>query len=128
MGGSLRRANDWLGFELDVTVTDAEFTDDDPVGDLIPGSIEDTVAAAINLGDPDRLSGSLRWRYFADAPLIEDGSVNWASASSLNGRVAYRFGEGLSTGHGDSLIDSTGVAVYDRTRPAMPEHLTYSLR
>jgi outer membrane receptor protein involved in Fe transport len=88
-------ANDWLGFEVDATYTDAEFTDHDPVGELIPGSIEDTLAAAINLGDPDHFSGSLRWRYFADIPLIEDGSARWGSASSLNGRVAYRFDNGL---------------------------------
>jgi hypothetical protein len=88
-------ATDWLAFELDVTVTDAEFDDDDPAGRLIPGSIEDTLAAAVTFGRDDRLSGSLRWRYFADVPLIEDGSAVWSSASSLNGRAAYRFASGL---------------------------------
>jgi hypothetical protein len=37
----------------------------------------------------------VRWRYFADVPLVEDGSATWSSASSLNARLAYRFASGL---------------------------------
>ena len=37
----------------------------------------------------------MRWRYFGDIPLIEDGSEVWSSSSTLNGRLGYRFGNGI---------------------------------
>ena len=101
---SRRRGIEWTNYwqlderwslDLDVTVTDSEFTDRDAAGDAIPGAIEDTVAAGVAY-EGDRWFGSMRWRYFGDVPLIEDGSEIWESSSVVNGRVGYRFGNGLS--------------------------------
>ena len=72
-------------FDLDVTYTDAEFRDDDPVGKKIPGAVERTVAAGLSW-QGERFSASLRWRFFGGAALIEDGSVEASSTSLLNGR------------------------------------------
>ena len=90
------QANKWLAFDFDFTWTDSEFTDDDPAGDHIPGAIERTVAAGVAVSDLNGFFGSLRWRYFAGIPLIEDASVVWSSSSLVNGRLGYEFDNGLS--------------------------------
>ncbi|NJL27833.1 MAG: TonB-dependent receptor [Thermoanaerobaculia bacterium] len=87
--------NRWLALDLDVTFTDAKFTDEAPEGDEIPGAIGTTVAAGLALSDWKGFFGSLRWRYFADVPLIEDGSVTWSSSSLLNARLGYSFENGV---------------------------------
>jgi len=83
------RANSWLSLDLDLTWTDAEFTDNDPAGAEIPGAIASTVAAGVSITDLGRFSGSLRWRYFADIPLIEDNSVDWSSTSVVNASLGW---------------------------------------
>lgn len=90
------RVNRWVTVDLDATLADAEFTDDDPAGDEIPGAIGRTVAAGISMGEGRKLFGGLRWRYFGDAALIEDGSVRSSSSSLINGRIGYAFANGLS--------------------------------
>ena len=94
------RLNRRLAFDFDVTLTDATFTDDAPEGDEIPGAIGTTVAAGLSFEDMGPLAGgsffgALRWRYFGDVPLIEDGSVVWGSSSLVNSRVGYHFKGGL---------------------------------
>jgi hypothetical protein len=78
-----------VGIDLDATWTTAKFTDDDPVGDEIPGAIITTVASGITVSDLGRWLGSLRLRYFSGGPLIEDGSVSWGPTVLLNGLVGY---------------------------------------
>jgi hypothetical protein len=90
------RVNDWATLDLDATLADAKFTDDDPAGDKIPGAIRRTVAAGIALGEGRRVFGGLRWRYFSAAPLIEDDSVRSEASSLLNGRIGYAFVNGLT--------------------------------
>ncbi len=90
------RVNDWLTLDLDATLADASFTDDDPVGSEIPGAIKRTVAAGISIGDGRKVFGGLRWRYFNGAPLIEDGSVRSDSSSLVNGRIGVLLPRGLS--------------------------------
>lgn len=88
--------NRWLALDLDVTLTDAAFTDSAPEGAEIPGAIGTTVAAGISITDWKGFFGGLRWRSFADVPLIEDGSVEWGSSSLVNARLGYNFPSGLS--------------------------------
>ena len=85
-----------VGLDLDVTWTDAEFTDDDPAGSEIPGAIITTVAAGLTVVDLGNWSGALRLRYFSGGPLIEDGSVTWGPTVLLNGRVGYRLSDSLT--------------------------------
>jgi TonB dependent receptor-like, beta-barrel/TonB-dependent Receptor Plug Domain len=80
----------FIGIDLDVTLTDAEFTDDDPAGDEIPGAIVATIASGITLSDLGRWSASLRLRYFSGGPLIEDGSVDWGPTVLVNGMVGFQ--------------------------------------
>ncbi|MEM8933320.1 MAG: TonB-dependent receptor, partial [Acidobacteriota bacterium] len=82
-------------YDLDVTWTDAEFTDQAPEGDEIPGAVGTTVAAGVSFDELGPFFGALRWRYFGDIPLIEDGSVEWSSSSVVHGRLGYRFAEGF---------------------------------
>ena len=101
--------SDALSLELDVTLADAEFRDREPAGTEIPGSVGRTIAAAIGWSDSGPWHGSLRWRYFGDVPLIEDGSVVWSSSSTLNGRIGHRFARGLSVVlEGFNLLDRKG--------------------
>lgn len=78
-----------VGVDLDATLTDAEFTDDDPAGDEIPGAIVATVASGVTLSNLGRWSASLRLRYFSGGPLIEDGSVDWGPTVLVNGLVGF---------------------------------------
>ena len=84
-----------LSADLDLTWSRARFDDDDPAGERIPNSIGTTVAGGLAYEHPAGASGALRWRYFHDIPLIEDGSVVWAGSSVVNARFGYRFGAGL---------------------------------
>jgi hypothetical protein len=78
-----------VGIDLDVTWTDARFTDDDPAGRDIPGAIVTTVAAGVTVSDLGRWFGALRLRYFSGGPLIEDGSVTWGPTVLLSGRLGF---------------------------------------
>jgi outer membrane receptor protein involved in Fe transport len=84
-----------LWIDLDATWTDAEFRDNDPAGNQIPGSVGRTIAAGLSFSNDGPWSASMRWRYFGDIPLVEDGSRVWSSSSTLNGQVGYRFRNGL---------------------------------
>jgi hypothetical protein len=90
------RINDWLTADFDLTIADAHFRDDDPAGDQIPGAIEKTIASGLTFDGPGKFFGALRWRYFADVPLIEDGSVVWDSSSLVNGSAGYELGAGIA--------------------------------
>jgi len=101
---SRRQGIEWTSFyqisdsvtaDLDVTLAEARFTDDGPAGDRIPGALGRTVAAGLSFGEDRKIFGSLRWRYFGDAALIEDNSVRARSSSLLNGRIGYAFPTGV---------------------------------
>lgn len=96
----------WLTFDLDIAITDAEFTDDDPAGSEIPGALSNVIATGFSISDLEGWFGSLRLRYFSDFPLIEDGSVEAGSTTQLAGRIGYEFPNGLSVAlEGFNLLD-----------------------
>jgi hypothetical protein len=118
-------ASDWITVDFDATLADSEFTDDDPAGSEIPGAIWQTVAAGISVGEGRRAFGGLRLRYFSGAPLVEDDSVRASSSSLVNGRVGYRFANGLTLElEAFNLLDSTASDVqyfYASRLPGEPE-------
>ena len=58
----------WLTFDGDVSVSRAHFTDVDPVGDHIPGSVETVVSAGATVDSLHHVFGSVRLRYFGPRP------------------------------------------------------------
>ena len=80
----------WLSLDGDVAVSRAKFTDFDPAGDRIPGSVQSVVSVGVSLHDIKRVSGSMRLRFFGPRPLVEDDSVRSGATSLLNGQVSYR--------------------------------------
>lgn len=78
------RPNDRLTLDLEVALTDSKFTELDPAGDEIPGSIDKVVAAGITLQNPNGFFGSARVRYFGERPLVEDGSVKSPPSTVVN--------------------------------------------
>jgi TonB dependent receptor/TonB-dependent Receptor Plug Domain/Carboxypeptidase regulatory-like domain len=80
----------WLIFDADVAVTRSHFTDDDPAGDHIPGSVETVVSAGATVDSVRNIFGSVRLRYFGPRALIEDDSVRSRATSLINAEVGYR--------------------------------------
>lgn len=88
------RPADWLIFDLDVSLSEAEFSDSDPAGDGIPGAIETVVQTGVTLRSEEYGFVSLRVRHFGDRPLVEDGSVKSGSSTVFNLRLGKEFSSG----------------------------------
>ena len=81
----------WLTLDFDLSHSNAKFTEDDPAGDHIPGSIETVIATGARVDLPNGLFGSLRLRYFGPRPLIEDNSVRSKSTTLVNLEAGYTY-------------------------------------
>lgn len=86
----------WLSLEGDLTITNARFSDRDPVGNRVPEAPTTIASAGFTFGEGAGWFGSLRLRYFGPRPLIEDDSVRSKPTALLNGRVGYTFDSGIS--------------------------------
>ncbi|MBV9468470.1 MAG: TonB-dependent receptor [Abitibacteriaceae bacterium] len=84
--------------DADFAYSKARFTDQDPVGNHIPGAIEGVFAAGIAYEKPTGFLGSLRLRYFGPRPLIEDNSVRSKSSTLVNGRIGYKLRNNVRLG------------------------------
>jgi hypothetical protein len=86
------RLTERMTLDFEVSVGEAQFTDEDAAGDEIPGSIDRVLAAGLSFEQPQGLYGSARLRYFGDRPLIEDGSVRSDTSTVVNLGLGYRRG------------------------------------
>lgn len=84
------RMRPWLSADLDLSFSRAEFTDDDPAGNLIPGAIDRVISGGVTVEPSKPLFGSIRVRHFGPRPLIEDGSVTSEPTTLWNGEAGYR--------------------------------------
>jgi len=89
------RLRPWLLIDADLSLSRARFTDDDPAGSRIPGSIDRVAALGVTLNERGHWSGAVQMRYFGPRPLIEDGSVLSRSTLLTNLRVGYKFDKNL---------------------------------
>jgi hypothetical protein len=87
---------DWLTGELDMSFSDARFSDFDVAGSYIPGALDRVIAGGLTVSQSQRLFGSIRLRHFGARPLIEDYSVKSAPTTILNGEVGFRLNERLN--------------------------------
>ena len=87
------RAEYGLTADLDVSFTQAR-TLDVPAGqDLIPGALENVIAAGVGYEPAgDGPFGVFRLRHFGSYPLVEDGSERAAASSLFNLGLGYRRG------------------------------------
>lgn len=79
--------------DADFSFSHAEFRNDDPTGNHIPGSIESVVSAGITYRADNGFFGSVRLRYFGPRPLIEDNSVRSSETIMVNAQVGYQFNQ-----------------------------------
>ena len=84
----------WLSLEGDLTITNARFSDYDPVGNRVPEAPTTIASAGVTFGEPLGWFGSLRFRYFGPRPLIEDNAIRSRATALFNGRVGYAFETG----------------------------------
>jgi hypothetical protein len=54
----------WMTVDLDLSLSKARFRDDDPVGNLIPGAVQNVVVAGFSVDQLAGFFGSFRLRYF----------------------------------------------------------------
>ncbi len=85
----------WLILDGDVSWSGAHFTDVDPIGDLIPGSVETVISAGATLDSLHNVIGSVRLRYFGPRPLSEDNSVRSKATSVANLEGGYKFSKNV---------------------------------
>ncbi len=85
----------WLVLDADLSVSRAQFTDDDPAGDYVPGAVNSVVSAGATINSVKNFFGSARLRYFGPRALIEDNSVRSEATSLVNLEVGYRLPRGV---------------------------------
>ena len=81
----------WLIFDGDVSWSNAHFTDSDPAGDVIPGSVQTVISGGVTIDALKNVFGSARLRYFGPRPLVEDDSVRSKATSLINLEGGYQF-------------------------------------
>ena len=84
------RPYSWMLVDLDLSVSRTRFTDEDPVGDYIPGSLEKVASFGVTVDSIGPWYGMLQYRYFGPRPLIEDNSVRSKPTQITNLRVGYK--------------------------------------
>jgi hypothetical protein len=84
------RLTPWMTVDGDISFSRARFTNADPAGRFIPGSLDRVVSAGASVEPSKALFGSLRLRHFGPRPLIEDASVSSGATTLWNGEVGYR--------------------------------------
>ena len=80
----------WLYVDLDLSLSRARYRDDEPIGDLIPGSLQNVVVGGVSVDHLGNFYGSLRVRYFGPRPLIEDGSVYSKASTTFSAIAGYQ--------------------------------------
>jgi outer membrane receptor protein involved in Fe transport len=85
----------WLLVDAEFAWTKARFEDDDPVGDRIPGALEQMAQIGVTIEDLKRWTAAFQLRYFGPRPLIEDNSVRSDSTTVANLRVGYALTKNL---------------------------------
>jgi len=81
-----------LLFDLDLATSRARYTQSDPSGDFIPGSLNRVVSLGMTVDALGPWSAAFELRHFGPRPLIEDNSVQSASTTLAYVRAGYRLG------------------------------------
>ena len=85
------RPRPWLVFDGDLSLSRSHFTNGDPAGDQIPGSVRSVASLGGTVDSIGGAFGSLRLRYFGPRPLVEDGSATSKATALVNLEIGYKF-------------------------------------
>ena len=83
-------ATPWLLLDADLAVSRARFSDSDPAGKRIPGSVEKVASLGATVTQLGPWSGHAQLRHFGPRPLIEDNSVRSKSTTLAYLRIGYK--------------------------------------
>lgn len=86
-------ARDWI-VDANLAWSHARFTDNDPAGRFIPGSINRTASVGVS-GESGPWSGGVRLRYFGQRALVEDDSIRSPSSTLVNMKLGYKLAPNL---------------------------------
>ncbi|HEY6896660.1 MAG TPA: TonB-dependent receptor [Rhodocyclaceae bacterium] len=137
-----------LTLDGDLSLSRSRYTQDDPLGNYIPGSVERVASLGVDYvpgGEHGPWSFGLRLRHFGARPLIEDDSVRSKPSTLVNVQAGYQLGRDVKLrldvlnlfDHKVSDIDyyyasqlkGEAAAVNDiHTHPAEPRTLRFSVR
>ena len=81
----------WLILDADISWSRARFTEFDPIGDDIPGSVATVVSGGLTVDSLHNVFGSVRLRYFGPRALAEDNSVRSKATGLINLEGGYAF-------------------------------------
>ncbi len=84
--------HDWLLVDLDLSVSRARFTEDDPLvpGNYIPGAIDRVASLGVSVKDLGPWSGTVHARYFGPRPLDKENIYRSQSSIIFSARASYR--------------------------------------
>jgi outer membrane receptor protein involved in Fe transport len=88
----------WLILDGDISWSHARFTQFDPVGGDIPGSVATVISAGATVDSLHNVYGSLRLRYFGPRALVEDNTVRSKATGLMNAEAGYRIGKHMKIG------------------------------
>jgi hypothetical protein len=86
------RYSENLLLDLEIALTESEFTEFDAAGDEIPGSLSTVVGAGALARFDNDFYATLRVRHFGDRPLVEDGTVRSDDSTVWNAGLGYKVG------------------------------------
>ena len=135
----------WLTVDADLALSRARFKGVDPVGDRVPGAIEQALSVGASVQGVGPWSGGVRLRHFGGRPLAEDNTVRSPASTLVNLGVGYRFDPRVSLRfdvlnlfnrrvsdidyYYASQLRGEGAPVNDiHTHPAQPRSLRVTLR
>ena len=88
----------WLILDGDISWSRARFTESEPVGDYIPGSVATVISGGATLDSLHNAYGSVRLRYFGPRALIEDNGARSKATSLVNAEVGYKIAKHMKLG------------------------------
>ena len=80
----------WLLFDLDLAASRARYSEFDPAGEYIPGSLDKVLSFGATVLDLGHWYGAFNLRHFGARPLTEDDSVRSPSTTLAYARIGYK--------------------------------------
>ena len=88
----------WLILDGDISWSRARFTEFDPVGEYIPGSVATVISGGATIDSLHNFYGSARLRYFGPRALVEDNSARSKATSLMNLEGGYKLAKHMKLG------------------------------